>query len=1047
MFSLFFINRPIFASVISILIVLAGLAAYSKLPVARYPDITPPMITVSTSYPGADAKTLTDTVASPIEQQVNGVDNMLYMSSTSTSDGAYSLNISFKVGTNVDTAQVLVQNRVNAALASLPEEVKRIGVTTNKKSTELVTIFALYSPNGEYDELFLANYAKLKLNDELLRVPGVGDISIFPSANYSMRIWLDPQQLKTRDMVVTDVVQAVQTQNAQIAAGSIGQAGGGAKNQNFQLTVTTQGRLQSVEEFGNIIVKRGSGGELVRLKEIARIELGSDNYNDLGRYNGKPAAMLLTYLSPGANMLDVAANINKKMKVLGKEFPSDLKYEDAYDASLFVSESITSVKHTLLDAFILVALTVLAFLQNWRATIIPLITIPVALIGTFSVMLGLGYTVNMLTMFGLVLAIGIVVDDAIIVVENVERVMKEHNLGVKEATALAMKEIYGAIIAITLVLMAVFVPSALQGGISGRLSEQFAITIAVTTLFSTINALTLSPALCAMLLKPHDPNHKPNALARAFESCITWMTLHYSTLSAFILKHSRISFCAFVAVVALTIYSMAITPTGFLPDEDQGVMMVDVQLPVSASLNRTEALTDKVQKQLQEIDGVANVVGIPGYSMLDGPGSNKALMITTLKPWAERDKTGRNINVIMKDAQIRLQQFQGARMLPFNLPAIPGLGQSSGFDLQVLDKKNQGSEALAQAVQTLVHAGREDKQFAMVNSFYTPGAPQIFVNVDREKARTLDVALDTINTTLQTYLGSLYINDFNLYGRSYRVRMQAEGPFRETSDDIANLEVRNAAGEMLPMAAFVTIENSFGSDKISRFNLYPSASVTGSGAEGISSSEALKSIENIATSNLPQGMGIAFSGMSYEEKNASGAGSLVFVMGMLVVYLILCALYESVLLPLAVILAVPMGILGAMLPLQWLHMDNNIYTQIALTLLIALGAKNAILIVEFARDHRATGESIAQSAYAAAKTRFRPIMMTSIAFTLGVLPLVLANGAGAASRQALGIALFGGMIASTFLGLLFVPTLYLVIQSLREWKNGAIADPHAGQVA
>jgi HAE1 family hydrophobic/amphiphilic exporter-1 len=1037
MFSLFFISRPIFAAVISILIVLGGAAAYLQLPVSRYPDITPPVVRVSASYPGANAKTLVDTVAAPIEQQVNGVDNMIYMNSTNTSDGAYSLDVSFKVGTDVDSATVLVQNRVSAANAQLPDDVKRTGVTTVKQSSELIAVYAVSSPNGRYDELFLSNYITLNIKDELLRIPGVGAANIFPSSDYSMRVWLDPEKLKARNMAVTDVIKAVQEQNMQVAAGQVGQEGGGASGQNFQLSVTTQGRLENTDQFANIIVKRGADSQLVRLKDVARIELGGDNYSTRGMLNGKPSALVVVYLSPGANMVNVASSISKKMELLSKQFPQDMRYDNTYDASLFVTESIKAVYHTLFEAFILVALTVLAFLQNWRATLIPIITIPVALIGTFMVMSGLGYTINMLTLSGLVLAIGIVVDDAIVVVENVERIMKEQHLSAKEATAIAMKEITGAIIAITLVLMAVFIPSALQSGISGRLAEQFAITIAVTTLFSAINALTLSPALCGLLLKQHDPHHTPGFLVRTFEGGITSMSNFYNGVAAFTLKNRTLALVSFAICIGLTVYMLKITPSGFLPEEDQGVMMVDAQLPQGASLQRTADMAKEVQAALESIDGVANIIAIPGTSFIDGNGSNKAMFIVPLTPWDERAKTGRNLRVIMQEANAKLQKIQSARILPFNLPSIPGLGTSSGFDLRILDKTNQGADSLGQTVQELLGDARQDPQLAMINSFYTAGTPQIFVDIDREKATTMNVPLDAINKTLQTYLGSYYVNDFNLFGRSYRVRIQAEGKFRATANDISSLEVRNADGEMLPLSAFVKIKDSFGPDKITRFNMFTSASVTGKGAPGISSNQALNGIEALAEKSLPNGMGLAFSGMSFEEKAAAGAGGLVFVMGMVAVYLILAAMYESVMLPLAVILAVPLAIVGAMIPLLVLHLDNNLYTQIALTLLIALGAKNAILIVEFARDNRMAGKSIVDSAYEAAKTRFRPIMMTSIAFTLGVWPLVAADGAGAASQKSLGIALFGGMIGATILALLFVPVLYVAIQSLREWKKPA----------
>jgi HAE1 family hydrophobic/amphiphilic exporter-1 len=1042
MFSRFFINRPIFASVLSILIVLAGIASYLKLPVSQYPEITPPVIRVTASYPGANAQVVADTVATAIEQQVNGVENMLYMSSTSASDGSYALDITFQLGTDVDIASVLVQNRVATALPRLPEEVQRQGVLTRKQSTSIVQVLGLSTEDGSWSDLELANFAILRLRDVLLRIDGVGDVQVLPAKDYAMRIWMNPKELKARGLTTSDVVAALREQNVQVAAGQIGQPPA-PEGQVSQFIVTTLGRLTTEDEFRQVIVKTDNAGEgrITRLGDVARIELGARAYDSTSRLNGRPSATLLVYQQPGANAVQVARDVEAALKQLkvSLPFPAGLDYFKIYDVAAFVEETIDEVYKTFLEAIALVIIVVLLFLQNWRTTLIPIVTIPVSLIGTFSLMLAFGFSINLLTLFGLILAIGIVVDDAIVVVENVERHMAQDHLPPRTATIRAMGEVLGPIIAISLVLMSVFGPAALLGGITGQLYRQFALTIAASTLFSALNALTLSPALCAVFLKQHSKDYRPNILARGFNRAFAWLTRQYRHVLNGMTRFAPLSLAGFAVVMGLTYWSVVSVPTGFLPLEDQGFFVTNVQLPDAASLERTTEVVERITERIRQTPGVAYATGLPGFSIIAGAGSNNATIFATLKPWDERLKQGQNINVIMGEVQQFL--FTGlpeAQAFSFQFPPIPGLGAAAGFDLRLLDRESVGRDRLAAAAGEMVYAANEQVgRLANVNTTFRPGVPQLYVDIDRTKVKQLGIPLVDVFQTLQSSLGSTYVNDFNLFGRSYQVNVQAEAEYRNEPDDILHLEVRAPSGEMVPLGSLLRVTDSFGPQQITRYNLFPSAQITGQAAQGTSSGEALALMERIADEKLESGIGYEWSAISYQEKRTSGQGVLAFAAGIIVVYLILAAQYESWSLPLSVAMSIPLAIIGAMLFLMLRGFDNNVFTQIGLVLLVALAAKNAILIVEFARVQRASGKSIREAAVEAATLRFRPILMTSFAFILGCLPLMLARGAGAVSRQAIGTAVVGGMLGATILGVLFAPVLYVVVQWVSERVFGA----------
>ncbi len=1051
--SKFFISRPVFACVISIVIVILGAVAGFRLPIAQYPELAPPIVRVEALYPGANAQTVADTVATALEQEINGVDNMIYMNSTSA-DGRYSLDISFQVGTDVDLAAVLVQNRVSIAEPRLPEEVRRLGVTTRKQSTALAGVIALHSPTGESNDIVLSNFLSLYWRDEIARVPGVGGITIVPAKDYGMRIWTDPLRLKARGLTSGDVAQAIRAQNVQVAAGAIGRQPAPAGT-DFELIITTLGRLSTPEQFADIIVKSDDQGRIVRVGDVARVELGARDYSTLAGFNGKPNAILVVYQLPGANLVQVTSAIEAKLTELtgpqAVPLPPGAKAEFFYDSSMFIRASLAEVLQTLAEAFVLVFAVVLIFLQNLRATLIPTLTIPVSLIGTLLFLTAFGFSINMLTMFGMVLAIGIVVDDAIVVVENVERNMTVHKLSPFDATVRAMSEITGPVVAVTLVLMSVFLPTAALPGITGEMYRQFALTIAASTFLSAVCALTLAPALCAVLLRPHDPRHKPFVLLRPisfaaglFNRVFDAITRLYGSIARWGARLAVVSILLFAGVMYGTATLIQRIPAGFVPNEDLGFIVVAAQLPDGASLERSKAVIDRVSDMLKPSDGspgvpgIANIVSLTGFSVLQGQSANVANAWIVLEDWDKRYSNGETLDRILAEINAKVAGIQEAQFLVFSLPPISGLGNTSGFDMRLQDRAGIGRSSMEatawELINTAIGQSRVDggQRISAAFTSFRAGVPQLYLEIDREKIIKLGIPIQSVFETLQSSLGSAYVNDFNLLGRTFQVNLQADANFRLVPDDIRKLEVRNNRGEMVPLGTLLTIRDTIGPDRIERYNMYPAAMINGFWAPGTSSGEAMSIMEQAAKS-LPQGVTYEWSSLSYQEKQAGGQAAVVFLLGILLVYLILAAQYESWATPLAVVLSVPLVLIGALLFVQYRGLDNNLFTQIGLVLLIGLGAKNAILIVEFARENRAKGMSIIDSAIDAATTRFRPILMTSFSFILGVLPLTLATGAGAGSRQALGIAVFGGMLGQTILGLFFTPMFYVVVQTIAEW--------------
>ncbi len=1034
MFSRFFIDRPIFANVIAIVTMIFGVVALLNLPIEQYPEITPPTVQVRTVYPGASAQVVAETVAAPVEQQVNGVENMLYMSSTSSSDGSYTLTVTFEIGTDLDQAQVLVQNRIAQAEAQLPEEVRRQGITVKKQSTNIILVINLLSPDERFDSLFLTNYATLRIRDELSRIYGVGDVRGFGGSDYSMRIWLNPEKLKARKLTTEDVLRVLREQNVQVAAGAIGQSPS-PDAQNFQLTIRALGRLSTVDQFENIIVKGGEGTRVTYLKDIATVELGAQTYDQYALKNGLPTASLAIFQLPGANALDVADQVREMIDRLSKDFPEGMTYDIPFDTTKFVRESIHEVYKTLFEAGILVLIVILVFLQDWRGVLIPATTVPVTIIGAFFAMSLLGFTINLLTLFGLVLAIGIVVDDAIVIVENAAHHI-EHGLDARSATIKAMSEVTAPIIGITLVLMAVFVPAVFLGGITGQLYRQFALTIAATAIISAINALTLKPAQAASYLRP--VSKKKNLFFRAFNYVYNGLEWLYTWTVRGLVRVSPLVLVLFFVLVAGTFWFYLSLPTGFLPIEDQGYAISVVQLPDGASLQRTREVVDEANKILMETDGVANVFAIGGFSLLDSTSaSNSATFFVVFDPWSERTTHELSMDAILGKIRERYQEeiLEAVAMI-FPPPSIRGLGTTGGFQLQ-LEDHGAGLAELEKMVQEIQADSASQSSLRAVNSTFRAGVPQLYADIDRVKAKTLGLNLNDVFGTMQAFLGSAYVNDLNKFGRTYQVRVQADQKFRQDPQDIRRLEVRNRDGQMVPLGSIVDVQTVVGPQIINRYNLYPTALITGEAAPGYSSGDVLNLIEQMLRSKLPSGMGYDWTGMSYQEKRVGGEAVWVFALAVLFVYLVLAAQYESWLMPAAVIFVVPLGLLGASIAVAIRGMDNNVYTQIGIVLIIALASKNAILIVEFARDlRRNQGRSIREAAVEAARLRFRPILMTSFAFILGVWPLVNAHGAGAASRQALGTAVFGGMIASTALAVFVVPVFFVIFQWLSELKLG-----------
>lgn len=1031
MLSKFFIERPIFANVIAIVTMIIGGVAIWALPSEQFPQVTPPTISVSAVYPGASAQVVADTVAAPIEREVNGVENMLYMQSTSASNGSYQLTVTFDIGTDLDLAQVLVQNRVAIAQAKLPEEVRAQGIVTKKKMSVPLLVIILESPDSTLNSLALTNYAYLSVKDELARLKGVGDIDVSGAGEYSMRVWLDPEKLKARSLTTEDVLSAIREQNVQVAAGQIG-APPAPTGQNFQLTINTLGRLDDVEQFADIIVKSGGDGRLTRIRDIGRVELGGQTYDTFVAKDGKPAAALIVFQLPGANALAVAEEIKDKMQTLKKRFPQGMDYSIPFDTTVFVEESINEVYKTLFEAGVLVLIVILVFLQDWRAVLIPATTVPVTIIGAFAAMAALGFSINMLTLFGLVLAIGIVVDDAIVIVENVVHHLDHEKLDPKTATIKAMDEILGPVIGITVVLLAVFLPTAFQQGITGQMYRQFALTIAATALISAINAVTLKPVQCAAYLKPTPP--KKNIFARGFNSVYDVVERVYTAIVSLCVRVTPVMLLLFAGLAYGTYYLFNQLPTSFLPIEDQGFVIAAVQLPDSASQQRTKAVTDRVDKILSETPGVASYTLIGGNSILDGTiASNAATYYIVFEPWHHRKTPQTSMFGILGHLRNEFSQIQEAVVFAFPPPAILGLGVAGGFELRLQDRGGAGFDELGAVAQELIQDGNAQSGLRALNSTFRPGVPQLYADVDRVKVKTLDVPLSSVFATLQGYLGAAYVNDFNKYGRTYQVRVQADHPYRQAISDVKRLDVRNRNGDMVPLGTVVDVRESLGPHIVTRYNLYPSASIQGEAAPGYSSGQALQLVEQMADSKLPSSMGYEWTGISYQEKKVGNEAGLIFGLAVLFVYLSLAAQYESWTSPAAVILVVPLGLLGSGLALLLLGMPNNVYTQIGLVLIIALASKNAILIVEFARELRHKGRSIREAAIEASRLRFRPILMTSFAFILGVYPLVNATGAGAASRRSLGTAVFGGMITSTVLAVFFVPVFYVVMQSLSEW--------------
>lgn len=1044
MISHFFINRPIFALVVSLVIMLIGGISIPFLPVEQTPNITPPTVVVEANYPGASAQVVAETVAVPVEQKVNGVENMIYLQSKCTSDGKMELTVTFNVGTDIDMATVLVQNRVSEAMPQLPEEVKREGVVVKKKSTNIVLMVNLFSPDGSYDEIQLSNYTTINIKDVLSRIDGVGEVQVMGAKDYGMRIWLDPDKLKNRGLTTTDVVDAIREQNVQVAAGQIG-APPSPQGQIFQYTVNTLGRLSDVEQFEQLILKVGDDGSVLRVKDVARVELGAQNYNWYVNLDGKPSIAVAIYQLPGANALQIADGVRSEMERLSSDFPAGVDYTIAYDTTRFVTASISEVIETLFIAVILVVLTVYVFLQDFRTTVIPATTIPVALIGTFAALMAMGMSINTLSLFGLVLAIGIVVDDAIVVVENTMRLIDDEGLSAQEATKKAMDEVTGPVIATTLVLLAVFVPTAMMGGITGRLYQQFAITISVATIFSSINALTLSPALCGILLRPSP--EKRGAFFTAFNKYFDYTTDGYMGWVNLFVRRLAMVTLVFVALLVMMGWGFARVPGGFLPDEDQGYVIVSVQLPDGATLERTENVMKQVDQIVAETPGVANRIVVGGYSPLESvvvPSAGAVFVV--LEPWEERTGQEEQVGAILRSLMGRFQGIEEASCLAFNPPPISGLGNAGGFEFQLQDRGNAGLVVLEQVGLDLVFRGNADPVLTRMNSSFRGRVPQLYLEVDRTKAKRLGIPLTSIFSTLQAYLGSAYVNDFNKFGRTYRVMIQADHEFRNKIQDIRKLEVRDNDGQMIPLATLLTVSNTAGPQTVFRFNLYPSSTITGQADVGYASGQAITAMEQLASTTLPPSMSYEWSGVTYQQLEAGNQAPFIFGLASVFVFLFLAAQYESWSIPFAVMLSIPMALLGGIALTGIFSYDNNVYTQIGFVLLIGLSAKSAILIVEFAKQRHEEGLSIIEAAVEAARLRFRAILMTALSFILGVFPLVIASGAGAGSRRALGTAVFGGMLAATVIGVFLIPVLYVVIQSLSEGQLFATTGAKSGGV-
>ncbi len=1048
-FSHFFVDRPIFAAVLSALLFIIGAISMLQLPISEYPEVVPPTVIVRATYPGADPSVISDTVAAPLEQSINGVENMLYMSSQSSADGTMMLTVTFKLGTDLDNAQVQVQNRVSQALPKLPDDVRRNGVTTEKSSPDLTMVVHLVSTDGRYDPIYLSNYATLQIKDTLARIPGMGQVLVFGAGEYSMRVWLDPEKIASRNLTAGDVVRAIREQNVQVAAGSVGQTPGGGEHA-LQLTVNAQGRLTEEEDFERIVLKTGAEGQTTLLRDVARVELGASRYSLRSLLDNKPAAAIPIFQAPGSNALALSNNVRAAMEEMKKHFPEGVDYKIVYDPTLFVRDSITAVVTTLLEAILLVVLVVILFLQTWRASIIPLVAVPVSIVGTFGVLLALGYSINALSLFGLVLAIGIVVDDAIVVVENVERHIAA-GLSSREATKKAMTEVTGPIIATALVLCAVFIPTAFISGLTGQFYKQFAITIAISTVISAFNSLTLSPALAAVLLRPHDApkdgitriiNRVLSGVFGPFNRMFDRGARGYVGVVRKTLRAPSIAVVLYVGLIGLTYLGFTRVPEGFVPTQDKLFLVSFAQLPDGATLERTDAVIRRMSEIAMKTPGVDSAVAFPGLSIHGfASASNAGIVFITLKPYAQRTTPDQSMYAIA--GQIN-QQFSGIKeafAAAFPPPPVMGLGMLGGFKLEIEDRADLGVRALNEAKDKVMMAAYQTPQLAGVFSGFQANVPQLRADVDREKAKQQGVALTDVYETMQIYLGSLYVNDFNRFGRTYPVTAQADAPYRLNAADIGRLKTRNADGDMVPLSSLVNIVETAGPDRLPRYNGYLSADINGGPAPGISSGQAQALIEGILQRELPQGMKFEWTDLTYQKILAGNTAVYIFPLCVLFVFLVLAAQYESWSLPVAVILIVPTVLLSAITGVWLTGGDNNIFTQIGLIVLVGLASKNAILIVEFAKAKQEEGMDRVQAVLEACRLRLRPILMTSIAFIMGVVPLVLATGAGAEMRHAMGIAVFSGMIGVTFFGLLLTPVFYVGVRKIVEGLSRVRATP------